>query len=366
MVAAGVVGGMVGSLLTVGSLQLAGTFDTTPAPEIDSRPVDVLTGFTTAAPTERGGSDITNAVDIAKQAEPALQRLEVDTPLGRQTGTAIALDTDGHYLTSAELLGSASALWITGSDGKRHKADLLSSDSWTNLAVLKADDPGRPPTWGDSADLSAGSDVVVVGAAPEQAASPSVARGVIGTTKASYTQDNGTALQDLLRIDANMLPGARGGLLVDASTGAVVGVISTIGRDESGDFRIGYATPIEVALDIAERIVTTGRPTEAWLGIVGESLTDDTAAALNLPGGVLVQTVIANSPAQLAGLAPGDVVVEMNGQPILGMTPLVMKIREIGPGRRASITFLRDGQQQAPALTILEDPSGSEWPAGVR
>ena len=206
---------------------------------------------------------------MARRVEPALARVEVSTPLGRQAGTAVAVRQEGYYLTSADLLANKDDVWLVLANDQSVRATVVGIDRVTNLGVLRAGgDPGRPPHLGIEPGAAAGADAVVVGAAERGARGPSVAKGVVSAVGVRYQIDDGTTLHDLIRTDANMIPGSKGGVLLD-SAGAVVGIITTIGKDEAGVERIGFAMPIEYASALADSFILFGHPAPVWLGIVG-------------------------------------------------------------------------------------------------
>jgi S1-C subfamily serine protease len=364
---AGAVGGVAGAALTVGALGLFGAFEGRVVQQVIAQEVGEPFTSPIALARATAPTPARDVASLAQRNQQALALVEVTSPLGTAIGTAVAFRPDGFYVTSRHLLEGGGEAFLTASDGKRRAAEVVADDPWTNITVLRV--PGvtaMPPSWGSTAALKAGSDIVVIGAAPDATHLPSVARGVVNT-QARATLDNGMTLHDLLRTDANVLPGGRGALMVDGASGAVIGILTTIGRDEAGVARIGYATKIELVRSSVETIARTGRPTDAWLGIEGDSLSDDRARSLGVAGGVDVRTVTPGSPADVNGngLRAGDVIVAVDGAPVLGMSPLHMRLREIGPGNYATVTYLRDaGPHQL--LVVLANWPKEAWPPGAR
>ena len=362
---AGLVGGLVGSVGTVSGLFALGVFDRDTQVIEASAPTTAAAAPVVTSPAQvTSGVATTEPATIARQTGPALFRIEADGPQGKEIGTALVVQS-GYVATSRELIQSATTILASADGSKKAKAELVGEDEWTNIAVLKVDSALLTPTWGNSRSLVAGDDVVIVGAAEATSKTPSVAVGVVNNLKLRQTLDSGMILHDLLRTDTNLLPGSRGSVVVARSTGSVVALVTTVGRDETGVERIGYATPIETVRASAEALIRTkGRPNEAWLGIQGESLSDEDAAALGVAGGVKVMAVRELSPASLAKIAPGDVIIEVNSKPIAGMNPLVIALRSIGPGNPASLT-LRRGAETIGVWTPLQNPP-DDWPQGVR
>lgn len=353
MVAVGTISGLVASMLTVGVLAARGMLDHTIERVVEA-PLPPATRYLEPISTSGSGQS-PEVATIARRIEPSLARVEVQTPMGVVSGTAVAVRSEGFYLTSADLLERRSDVALVLSGGNRVPATVLGIDQVTNLAVLRAtSSPAVVPTFGSSTQLVAGADAVVIGAAERSARSPSVAKGVVNAVGVRYLLNNGTTLHDLIRTDANMVPGTKGGVLTD-SNGAVVGVITTIGKDDAGAERIGFAMPIEYAKAMADNFLLFGRPAPVWLGIGCVTLPRNDAEARGIPGGVLVQTVVPQSPAQLVGVAPGDIVVAIDNAPIDTWSAMNLALRKLSPGYPLTLTLLR-GEQTIQALTYVVRP----------
>ena len=350
-VAVGVLSGVLASLLTVSGLALTGALDG----RVVERITEAASGPRSLEATTQPALLTTGTPDvagIARRVEPALARLEVTTTVGRQTGTAVAVRTDGVFLTSADLLVNATDVTLVLTDGERLKATLVGVDRVTNLGVLRiAAKATTAPTWGDSAALVFGSDAIVVGAAEQNARSPSVAKGVVSAVGATYVLDDGTTLHDLIQTDANMVRGTKGGVLLSGN-GSVVGIITTVGKDETGSDRTGFAMPIEYARALAESYIQYGHPSPVWLGIVGRTLPKDRADSLGVPGGVQVDTVAAQSPAQVAGIAAGDIIVAADQRPVETWSAMNLALRRLDPGDMLPLT-IRRGDETLQTLTFV-------------
>jgi S1-C subfamily serine protease len=284
--------------------------------------------------------------------------VEVSTPGGHQSGTAVAVRGDGFFLTSADLLGHPDDVSLVLSDNRRVKATVVGVDRVTNLGVLRTEaDKVTVPTWGTSSQVVAGTEAVVVGAAEANARSASVAKGVVSAVGARYTLENGTTLHDLIRTDANLTAGSVGGVLLEPN-GSVVGIISTIGKDPSGVARIGYAMPIEYAKALADSYIVFGHPAPVWLGVVGTTLPKEQADSMGIPGGVLVDTVMPQSPAQLAGILPADVIVAIDNTPVDTWSAMNLALRRLDPGDPLTLTLHR-GSDTIQTLTFVARPPQS-------
>jgi S1-C subfamily serine protease len=355
LIAIAATAGLVGSSLTVAVLFLGGAFDRQVVRQVYEPPSVAAQNFEVAAGSTSPGETV---AAMARRAEPALARVEVSTPLGRQAGTAVAVRREGYYLTSADLLAHKDDVWLVLPNEQSVRATVVGVDRVTNLGVLRAGgDPVAVPTWGSSPALVAGADAVVVGAAERGARGPSVAKGVVSAVGVRYQLDDGTTLHDLIRTDANMIPGSKGGVLLD-SAGAVVGIITTIGKDEAGVERIGFAMPIEYASALADSFILFGHPAPVWLGIVGRTLPRDQADQLGIPGGVAIDTVVPQSPAALAGIAPNDIIVAVDGTPIDTWSAMNLALRRLNPGDPLTLTIQRGGETVG-ALTYVARPPES-------
>ena len=349
LVAVATLGGLIGSAATVGSLALAGRL----APQVIERALVQPTAKIADIALSSRAPEVSNVPDIARKIQPALARVEMVTLLGKVSGTAVALRSDGYFLTSAELLGQPEGLTIVLSNGKRRKAAIVGFDRYTNLGVIKTVDPlenQSVPNFNTDSLLLLGSDTIVVTAADPNSAGPTVAKGLISSTGLRSTLPNGVVLQDLVLTDANISLGARGGVLIDAS-GSVVAVIPTIGKDDTGNDRLIYATPIAIAKDVGERIVRFGHPADPVLGITGITLPPDQALVLGITSGVRVDAVVPGSPANLFGLTSGDVLTTIDGASIESWSTLVLSLRRRSGGDRVLLGFVRAGA--ADLVTVI-------------
>jgi S1-C subfamily serine protease len=351
LVVVGVVSGLLTATLMLGGLALSGAFDRRVIERV-YEPQGTPRAFEAATQPALLANGAPDVAAVARRVEPALARLEVTTQVGRQTGTAVAVRTDGVFLTSADVLAGATDVSLVLGDGEKVPATLVGVDRVTNLGVLRISGHATTvPTWGDSSGLMFGSDAVVVGAAEQNARSPSVAKGVVSAIGATYVLDDGTTLHDLVQTDANMVRGTKGGVLLSGS-GAVVGIITTVGKDEAGVERTGFAMPIEYARALAESYIQYGHPSPVWLGIVGRTLPRAQADGLGIPGGVQVDTIAPQSPAQLAGIAAGDIIVAVNNEPVDTWSAMNLVLRRLDPGDLLPLTIQR-GSDTVQTLTYV-------------
>jgi S1-C subfamily serine protease len=164
------------------------------------------------------------------------------------------------------------------------------------------------------------------------------------------------SLFDMIQTDAPISPGSSGGALLDGR-GRVIGITTAIAVSDVGPEGLGFATPIDVARSVADELIATGRATHAWIGIEGTDLDGATALDLDLDGGAVVNSVRQATPAEAAGLAARDVIVALDGQPVLSMGALVAALRNHRPGDVVTIDVVRDHRRTTHTVTLAERPA---------
>jgi S1-C subfamily serine protease len=238
---------------------------------------------------------------------------------------------------------------------------VVGSDPDTDVAVVKIDGDGPFPSavLGTSTDLQVGQEAVVVGwPADLVAEGPSVTVGVISGLHRTVPRADGRMLFDMVQTDARVPAGWPGGALLDSS-GSVIGITTALGTANAGSGTGGFAfaIPVEVARSVADQLIASGRVTRVWLGVHGDDLDWVAAAGLEVPGGALVDNVREGSPAGRAGVAPGDVIVAVDGAPVTSMGQLVVALRQHTPGQTVRLEVLRDRQRMSMAVALVERPA---------
>jgi S1-C subfamily serine protease len=179
---------------------------------------------------------------------------------------------------------------------------------------------------------------------------------VISALHRSVRTPANMSLVDMIQTDAPISPGSSGGALLDGH-GRVIGITTAIAVSEVGSEGLGFATPIDVARSVADELITTGRATHAWIGIEGTDLDGATAVDLDLDGGAMVNAVKPATPAEAAGLAASDVIVALDGVPVLSMGALVAALRDHRPGDVVTVDVVRDHKRSTRTLTLAERPA---------
>ncbi len=278
-------------------------------------------------------------VAVADAVLPSVASLTITTRRGQGAGSASVITSDGFLLTSAHVVAGAETADAAFADGTRMRADVVGRDPLSDLAVLhaRADVPAPVPL-GDAARLRVGQLVVALGNPLGLAGS--VTAGIVSALGRSLPTGNGRVVDEVIQTDAALNPGNSGGVLAD-STGRMVGVNTAV-----AGIGVGLAVPINATTrEIVMTLMASGRVRRAWLGIAGAQapLPPRLAARLGTPTGLQVADVTPGSPAADAGLLRGDIVVELDGEPVVTVTAVQKALVEGAIGRRIEVTVWRHG-----------------------
>jgi len=304
-----------------------------------------------------GGLDV---VTIAELVKPSIVRVEilssVDTVIG--SGSGVIFRDDGNILTNAHVVAGAAGIEVVTSDGRRYDADLIGADTLTDIAVVKidGDEPFPAVLLGSTSRLRVGEPAVAIGSPLRLTGGPTVTVGVVSAIGRTLDLPDGGRLFDLVQTDAPISPGSSGGALVDGA-GALIGITTVIAVSDVGAEGLGFATPVEIAHDIALGLVVDGEVKHGFLGISGDDLGFDRADASRVDGGALITAVGEGTPAAHAGFEVGDIVVAIDDEPVLSMSDLVVRIRRIDPGDPAEIAVLRGVDRLTLTALISQRPA---------
>ncbi len=382
MVAAGVVGGLVVGL--VFTLAVAAGWI-----EADSKAGPRATVATTSVAEPAAEGKALSVGEVYDRAAPAVAFIEAeqsapqDSPFGpapgegaAASGSGFLIDDRGRILTNAHVVdGSESVTVQLGEDGETLDAELLGSDTSTDVAVLEVD-PGRvdaaPLQFGDSDRARVGDDVIAIG--NPFGLDRTVTSGIVSALQREISAPDGFTISDVLQTDASINPGNSGGPLLDA-TGRVIGINSQIATaGGNGSVGVGFAVPINTAKRVSDQILEDGEADHAFIGVSGADLTPELAEVLNLEveAGVLVQEVTAEGPAERAGLRAGeatmsqggveiavggDVITSVDGEEVIAMEAVATAVNRKQPGDELTIGFVRDGETKEVTLKLGERPA---------
>jgi S1-C subfamily serine protease len=279
---------------------------------------------------------------VAARILPSVAALSVHTARGGGAGSGVVFTDDGFLLTSAHVVAGASGGVAEFGDGTEARFDIVGADPLADLAVLRARAASAPPaTLGDADKLRIGQLVVAVGNPLGLAGS--VTAGVVsglGRSIPARTGRHVRLIDDVIQTDAALNPGNSGGALA-TSDGLVVGINTAV-----AGYGLGLAVPINsTTRQIVSELLSTGRVRRAWLGVAGAPtpLPPPIAARLGQRVGLRVAEVVPGSPAGLAGLYLGDIIVTAGGRPVENVQALQRLMLGPAIGTRLPITVLRKG-----------------------
>ncbi|HYN00767.1 MAG TPA: Do family serine endopeptidase [Aestuariivirgaceae bacterium] len=283
------------------------------------------------------------------------------SPRNRQQlgeGSGFIISADGYAVTNHHVVKDAEEVSIKTSEGKEYKADVVGSDSKTDLALLKIKSSDRFAyvTFAEK-EARVGDWVIAVG-------NPFGLGGTVTTGVISARgRDIGSGpYDDFLQIDAPINRGNSGGPAFNLA-GEVIGVNTAIfSPSGGGSVGIGFAIPASIAKDIVSTLRDNGKVTRGWLGVQIQPVTDEIAESMGLTvtKGALVSDVTDKSPAAKAGIKTGDTVVSVNGTEVLEPKDLARRIAQIKPGKPAELIVLRDGKQTVLSVEIGVMPADAE------
>ena len=266
------------------------------------------------------------------------QQQQRDVPV-RAQGSGFIVDPSGIIITNAHVVKDAKDVTVKLTDRREYRAKVLGADAKTDIAVLKIDAKNLPVlALGNTKDLKVGEWVLAIG-------SPF---GFENTVTAGVVSAKGRSLPDdsyvpFIQTDVAVNPGNSGGPLFDG-TGSVVGINAKIYSQSGGFQGLSFSIPINVALKVKDQIVATGKVTHARLGVTIQDVNQALAESFGLkrPDGALVASVAPNSAAAAAGLKPGDVITEVDGEPVVRSGEVSSLISMAAPGAKVKLKVWRD------------------------
>ncbi|WP_267135302.1 Do family serine endopeptidase [Halomonas dongshanensis] len=269
-------------------------------------------------------------------------------------GSGVIVSQDGYVLTNHHVINGADEIQVALRDGRETLAEVVGTDPESDLAVLRIDLDNLPVIEiTDSTDVAIGDVTLAIG--NPFGVGQTVTMGIISATGRSHLGLN--AFEDFIQTDAAINPGNSGGALINPE-GALIGINTAIFSRSGGSQGIGFAIPANLAHDILDQLVTQGRVIRGWLGIEAQGLSRELAASFGLqtPEGVIVAGVVPEGPAARAGLEPGDILLAIDGQPILDGRATMSDIAAVAPGTTLPLTVVRGGERVQVELEVGERP----------
>ncbi|HWL48666.1 MAG TPA: trypsin-like peptidase domain-containing protein [Acidimicrobiia bacterium] len=334
----GVLGGaLLGTGVTLAILGFTGVFEEPPVPT-NPPPPSLTVPPPTSAPTVV--ADIGNATEVAMRAIPSIIAVETSSAFGEGGGSGVVYSGDGYIITNHHVVSEADELAIVFSDGGRWVPEIIGMDDLTDIAVLRVTRPDLTPIEvGSSGSLIIGERAVAVGNPLALEGGPSVTYGIVSALNRSLQVESGETLFGLIQTDAPITRGSSGGALLD-SAARLVGITTAIAVSDVGAEGLGFAIPIDTALDVANDLIEDGVVSHAQLGIQGETALAEADGA-EYPVGVRVTNVTPDSAYDLGGGQTNDVITTLDEVSITSMDTLLTELRTRRAGETVSMAVTR-------------------------
>ena len=286
-------------------------------------------------------------------ADPLSGGLQPDAGRQLALGSGVIVQPNGIILTNHHLMDGSDSIVVELVDRRVFAAKVLCADPPSDLAVLKIEARSLPAlSLGDSDRVRVGDVALAIG--NPLGIGQTVTAGIISAKGRSTGFSNGS-FEDFLQTDAPINQGNSGGALISAR-GELIGINSQILSNSGGNIGIGFAIPSNMARNVLQQLLTTGKVRRSRLGVATQPITPETAANLGLSDwrGVVINTVAPNSPAARAGMRQGDVIVAFNGAPVTDGNSLRNHVASTLPGTAVGFTVLRN-QHELKIQVILTE-----------
>jgi serine protease Do len=366
---------------TLVALNATGALDRPAAPAASSNALSTSAGRQPITIDESSA-----IINVAAKAGPAVVRITTETggaaidpnspsfdpnnPLdpngtipSEGVGSGLIFDSNGWILTNRHVVTGSDKLTVELKDGTQYSGTVYGIDTLTDLAIVKIDASGlTAATIGDSDALKVGELVIAIGS-PLGTFSNTVTSGIVSATGRQITTDN-SQLDNLIQTDAAINPGNSGGPLLDA-TGAVIGINTAIARDSTG---IGFSIAINIAKPLMEQAKAGKELARPYIGVRYTPIDKQVAKTESLPvdQGAWVSpkadssgkpAITPGSPAEAAGIKPGDIIVAIGDTKIDTEHPLNAVLAQNAPGDKVDLKVLRDGKTLTISVTLGTRPA---------
>ena len=334
-----------------------------------------------AAPAAPDARKVVSYADAAKKALPSVVHIytskDVKTPRHpfaddpvfryffgdrfggpqRQSGlgSGVIVSAEGYVLTNNHVVENMDEIEVATNDGRYLRARIVGTDPETDLAVLQVKADGKLPavTFAPTESLRVGDVVLAIG--NPFGVGQTVTHGIVSALGRSQLGIN--TFENFIQTDAAINPGNSGGALTD-SAGNLVGINTAIYSRTGGSLGIGFAIPVSIARTVMEQIIRTGTVTRGWIGVEAQEITPELAESFKLSAseGTIIAGVMRGSPADRAGIRPGDVLVAVGGKPVKDPQGMLELIAGLTPGGAATFKLRREAKELEVAVNIGKRP----------
>jgi S1-C subfamily serine protease len=311
-----------------------------------------------------GGEEVDRVAAVAAAVLPSVVQIDIEGEGGllgpaAGNGSGVIYRSDGHIITNNHVISGADTMVVVLADGTRLDAEVVGTDPLNDLAVVRVERNDLPAIQiGDSSNLQVGELAVAIGS--PFGLEGSVTAGVVSALGRSVPvrgPDGSGLLPNVIQTDAPINPGNSGGALVggDARLIGINSAILTTGGTPA-NAGVGFAIPVNTAVDIADKLIEDGFVQHPFLGVAGRDVTPEVADRVGVERGAYIESVEPGTPAADAGLRADDVIVRVEDEPVRSMEELIVAIRNSEVGASVSLTYIRAGEERTVEVTLIERP----------
>ncbi|WP_148717195.1 Do family serine endopeptidase [Chitinolyticbacter meiyuanensis] len=278
-----------------------------------------------------------------------------DTQRASSLGSGVIVSADGYIVTNNHVVESADEIQVALADGRTAQARVVGTDPETDLAVIRIELPKLPTiAFADDNQVQIGDVVLAIG--NPFGVGQTVTMGIVSATK--RTQLGINTFENFIQTDAAINPGNSGGALIDTE-GNLLGINTAIYSRTGGSLGIGFAIPASSVRQVMEAIIKDGSVVRGWLGVEPQDVTTELANSFKLKEarGALVAGVVRGSPADLAGVRPGDIVLDIAGKPVTNTEALLNLIAALKPEQQIELQLYRNGKPLSLPVKIGKRPA---------
>ncbi len=314
--------------------------------DVSSQNRPVAPQFPPGSPFEDFFKDFFERRGVPGTPQPRQRRSET------AAGSGFIIDKEGHIVTNNHVIANSSSITVVLHDGTSLQAKLIGSDKKTDLAILKVETDLnlKPVSWGNSDKAKVGNWALAIGNPFGLATTVT-----LGIVSAKARDINAGPFDDFIQTDAPINRGNSGGPLFNLD-GEVIGVNTAIYSPSGGSVGIGFAIPSSLAEGVINQLIQYGKTVRGWLGVRIQTVTPDLAESLGLERayGALVASTIPESPAEKAGIKPGDIILEFNGNEVTEMRKLPRLVAEADVNKNSRLVIWRNEKKVNKNVLIAE------------